>query len=57
MMDEARFKNVQKEHDLLSVAHIRKLEEEIDMLRKQKMYLQSQLRKKHDTETKTTEKL
>jgi hypothetical protein len=57
MMDEARFKNVQKERDLLSVAHIRKLEEEIDMLRKQKMYLQSQLRKKHDTETKTTEKL
>jgi len=56
-MDEARFKNVQKERDLLSVAHIRKLEEEIDMLRKQKMYLQSQLRKKHDTETKTTEKL
>jgi len=46
MMDEARFKNIQKERDLLSVAHIRKLEEEIDMLRKQKIYLQSQLRKK-----------
>ena len=50
MIDEPRFKNVQKERDLLSVAHIRKLEEEIDMLRKQKMYLQSQLRKKHDKE-------
>ena len=53
-MDEARFKNVQKERDLLSVAHIKKLEEEIDMLRKQKIYLQSQLRKKNDTETKQT---
>ena len=50
-MDEARFKNIQKERDLLSVAHIRKLEEEIDMLRKQKIYLQSQLRKKHDAKT------
>jgi hypothetical protein len=52
MMDEPRFKNIQKERDLLSVAHIKKLEEEIDMLRKQKIYLQSQLRKKNDTETK-----
>ena len=46
MIDEARFKNIQKERDLLSVAHIRKLEEEIDMLRKQKIYLQSKLREK-----------
>ena len=46
MMDEARFKNIQKERDLLSVAHIKKLEEEIDMLRKQKIYLQSKLREK-----------
>ena len=46
MIDEPRFKNIQKERDLLSVAHIKKLEEEIDMLRKQKIYLQSQLRKK-----------
>ena len=53
-MDEVRFKNIQKERDLLSVAHIRKLEEEIDMLRKQKIYLQSQLRKKHDTKTTET---
>ena len=46
MMDEPRFKNIQKERDLLSVEHIKKLEEEIDMLRKQKMYLQSKLREK-----------
>lgn len=45
-MDEVRFKNIQKERDLLSVAHIKKLEEEIDMLRKQKIYLQSKLREK-----------
>jgi uncharacterized small protein (DUF1192 family) len=54
MIDEPRFKNIQTERDLLSVAHIRKLEEEIDMLRKQKMYLQSQLRKKNDTKTTET---
>jgi hypothetical protein len=35
-----------KERDLLSVEHIKKLEEEIDMLRKQKIYLQSKLREK-----------
>jgi hypothetical protein len=39
-------KTYRKERDLLSVAHIRKLEEEIDMLRKQKIYLQSKLREK-----------
>ena len=48
MIDEPRFKNVQKERDLLSVAHIKKLEEEIDMLRKQKIYLQSKLREKNE---------
>ena len=53
MIDEPRFKNIQKERDLLSVAHIKKLEEEIDMLRKQKIYLQSKLREKQ--ESKTTE--
>jgi hypothetical protein len=37
MIDEPRFKNIQKERDLLSVAHIRKLEEEIDMLRNKKI--------------------
>ena len=46
MIDEPRFKNIQKEKDLLSVAHIKKLEEESDMLRKQKIYLQSKLREK-----------
>ena len=53
-MDEVRFKNIQKERDLLSVAHIKKLEEEIDMLRKQKIYLQSKLREKNDKENKTS---
>jgi hypothetical protein len=51
MIDEQRMKNVlQKERDLLSVEHIRKLQEEIDMLRKQKIYLQSQLRKKESND-------
>jgi hypothetical protein len=53
MIDEPRFKNIQKERDLLSVAHIRKLEEEIDMLRKQKIYLQSKLREKGKLKVKT----
>ena len=52
MIDEPRFKNIQKERDLLSVAHIRKLEEEIDMLRKQKIYLQSKLREKGNQDDK-----
>jgi len=46
MMDETRFKNIQTERDVLTVKHIQKLHEEIDMLRKQKMYLQSKLREK-----------
>jgi hypothetical protein len=50
MIDEQRLKNLQKERDLLSVEHIRKLQEEIDMLRKQKIYLQSQLRKKESND-------
>lgn len=50
MIDEPRFKNIQKERDLLSVAHIKKLEEEIDMLRKQKIFLQSKLREKNKNE-------
>ena len=50
MIDEPRFKNIQKERDLLSVAHIKKLEEEIDMLRKQKIYLQSKLREKESND-------
>ena len=52
MIDEPRFKNIQRERDLLSVAHIKKLEEEIDMLRKQKIYLQSKLKEKNG-ESKT----
>ena len=39
--------------DVLTVEHIRKLHEEIDMLRKQKIYLQSKLREKNgDKENK-----
>jgi hypothetical protein len=53
MIDEPRMKSIlQKERDLLSVEHIRKLQEEIDMLRKQKIYLQSKLREKNG-ESKT----
>ena len=53
MIDEQRMKSIlQKERDLLSVEHIRKLQEEIDMLRKQKIYLQSQLRKKESNDKK-----
>ena len=40
--------NVQIKRDILTVAHLRKLEEEIDMLRKQKIYLQSKLREKNN---------
>jgi len=52
MMDEPRFKNIQKERNLLSVEHIKKLEEEIDMLRKQKIFLQSKLREKGNQDDK-----
>ena len=45
-MIDVTYKNIEKERYLLSVAHIKKLEEEIDMLRKQKIYLQSKLREK-----------
>lgn len=54
MMDETRFKNIQTERDVLTVQHIKKLHEEIDMLRKQKIYLQSKLREKNDKENKTS---
>ena len=51
MIDEQRMKSIlQRERDLLSVEHIRKLQEEIDMLRKQKIYLQSKLREKQTKE-------
>lgn len=39
--------NVEIKRHILTVAHVRKLEEEIDMLRKQKIYLQSKLREKN----------
>jgi|DEB0MinimDraft_10_1074344.scaffolds.fasta_scaffold31079_2 hypothetical protein len=41
--------------DILTVEHIKKLHEEIDMLRKQKMYLQSKLREKNVKEGKKEE--
>jgi hypothetical protein len=37
---------------VLNFQHIKKLEEEIDMLRKQKMYLQSKLREKNGEKEK-----
>lgn len=40
--------NIQVKRDILTVTHLRKLEEEIDMLRKQKIYLQSKLRENND---------
>ena len=40
--------NIQIKRDILTITHLRKLEEEIDMLRKQKIYLQSKLREKND---------
>ena len=49
--------NIQFKRDILTVAHLRKLEEEIDMLRKQKIYLQSKLREKNgEKETEETKK-
>jgi Zn ribbon nucleic-acid-binding protein len=56
MIDENRInifeaeRKAYRERFKLSVAHIRKLEEEIDMLRKQKIYLQSKLREKESND-------
>jgi hypothetical protein len=47
--------NIQVKRDILTVAHLRKLEEEIDMLRKQKIYLQSKLREKNGEKKETKE--
>lgn len=55
-MDEARIKNMQKERDVLTVEHIKKLHEEIDMLRKQKIYLQNKLREKNSKDEPLQEK-
>ena len=49
-MIDVTYKNIEKERYLLSVAHIKTLEEEIDMLRKQKIYLQSKLREKESND-------
>jgi len=49
--------NIETKRYILTVAHVRKLEEEIDMLRKQKIYLQSKLREKNDKENKEEKKL
>ncbi len=58
MIDENRInifeaeRRAYRERSKLSVEHVKKLEEEIDMLRKQKIYLQSKLREKNG-ESKT----
>jgi len=49
--------NIETKRYILTVAHVRKLEEEIDMLRKQKIYLQSKLREKNDKENKEEKQL
>ncbi len=49
--------NVQVKRDILTVAHLRKLEEEIDMLRKQKIYLQSKLREKNGEKENKEQKI
>jgi Zn ribbon nucleic-acid-binding protein len=52
MIDENRInifeaeRKAYRERFKLSVEHVKKLEEEIDMLRKQKIYLQSKLKEK-----------
>ena len=58
MIDENRInifeaeRKAYRERSKLSVEHVKKLEEEIDMLRKQKIYLQSKLKEKNG-ESKT----
>ena len=54
LKDNHPMKNTVK-RDVLTVEHIRKLHEEIDMLRKQKIYLQSKLREKNVKEGKKEE--
>ena len=56
MIDENRInifeaeRKAYRERSKLSVEHVKKLEEEIDMLRKQKIYLQSKLREKESND-------
>ena len=52
MMDEARVKTMEAEQRKLTVEHIKKLEEEIQRLMKQKAELQDQVDKYIDKETK-----
>ena len=54
LKDNHPMKNTVK-RDVLTVEHIKKLHEEIDMLRKQKIYLQSKLREKNVKEGKKEE--
>ena len=52
MMDEARVKTMEAEQRRLTIEHIKKLEEEIQRLMKQKAELQDQVDKYIDKETK-----
>ena len=52
MMDESRIKTIEAEQRKLTVEHIKKLEEEIQRLMKQKAELQDQVDKYIDKETK-----
>ena len=52
VMDEARVKTMESEQRRLTIEHIKKLEEEIQRLMKQKAELQDQVDKYIDKETK-----
>ena len=52
MMDEGRIKTMEAEQRRLTIIHIKKLEEEIQRLMKQKAELQDQVDKYIDKETK-----
>ena len=52
MMDEGRIKTIEAEQRKLTVEHIKKLEEEIQRLMKQKAELQDQVDQYIDKETK-----
>jgi hypothetical protein len=56
MMDKDRLnifeqeRKAWRERNKISFEHVQKLEEEIDMLRKQKIYLQSKLKEKNKSD-------
>ena len=52
MLDEARLKSIEAEQRKLTVEHIKKLEQEIQRLMKQKAELQDQVDKQTDKEIK-----